>query len=112
MSLGSGQVKLLSLKALFGEGVWSGDELQKEDWKEKHHHLSVAASNISALKPNMDEEVGVHKNEKQTANESEWTLAEALSSILRDKDELFLLSLLPSMKRLTNKKRMEERMRF
>lgn len=60
----------------------------------------------------MDEEVGVHKNEKQTANESERTPAEALSSILRDEDELFLLSLLPSIKRLTIKKRMEVRMRF
>uniref|UniRef100_A0A672GQ95 MADF domain-containing protein n=1 Tax=Salarias fasciatus TaxID=181472 RepID=A0A672GQ95_SALFA len=36
---------------------------------------------------------------------------DALSSI-RDEDELFLLSLLPSIKRLTMKKRMEVRMKF
>uniref|UniRef100_A0A3Q1I0S6 Uncharacterized LOC110950772 n=1 Tax=Acanthochromis polyacanthus TaxID=80966 RepID=A0A3Q1I0S6_9TELE len=43
--------------------------------------------------------------------ETEISSADALTN-LRDEDELFLLSLLPSMKRLTIKKRMEVRMKF
>lgn len=60
----------------------------------------------------MDPEVTPHKSGKQTANEPELTPTETITSVLRDEDELFLLSLLPSMKRLNIKKRMEVRMKF
>lgn len=50
------------------------------------------------------------KRKRQT--NTEISSADALTTNLRDEDELFLLSLLPSMKRLTIKKRMEVRMKF
>lgn len=51
------------------------------------------------------------KRKRQTTTETEISSADALSN-LRDEDELFLLSLLPSLKRLNIKKRMEVRMKF
>uniref|UniRef100_A0A1A8DXG0 Transcription factor Adf-1 n=1 Tax=Nothobranchius kadleci TaxID=1051664 RepID=A0A1A8DXG0_NOTKA len=51
------------------------------------------------------------KRKSQTNTEMERSSDDALSS-LRDEDELFLLSLLPSIKRLTVKKRMEVRIKF
>lgn len=94
----------------------SKDELEKGKGKEKekHHRPSVAASNVSPPERQLDQEVGVHGSETQTSppNKSEPNPAETVSSNLRDEDELFLLSLLPSIKRLTNKKRMEVRMKF
>lgn len=56
--------------------------------------------------------MGIHGSKKQNTSRSEPKPAESVSSSLRDEDELFLLSLLPSLKRLTNKKRMEVRMKF
>lgn len=103
---------------MFGgtQGARSKDELEKEKGKEKkeRHRLSVAASTVSSLEQKLDQEVEVHGSEKQTSppNKSESNPAETVSSNLRDEDELFLLSLLPSIKRLTNKKRMEVRMKF
>lgn len=87
-------------------------EKRKEKEKERRHQLSVAASSISSLERKLNEEVGVHGSKQQTTNESEPNPAESVSSSLRDEDELFLLSLLPSIKRLANKKRMEVRMKF
>lgn len=86
------------LTLLFGgpPGAGSRDKLENEDGTVKHHCLSVAASNISPLEPNMDPEVTPHKS----GNEPELIPTETLSSVLRDEDELFLLSLLPSMKGL------------
>lgn len=48
---------------------------------------------------------------EQETTEEERIAADPISSY-RDEDELFLLSLLPSLKRLTTKKRMEVRMKF
>uniref|UniRef100_H3D8E7 MADF domain-containing protein n=2 Tax=Tetraodon nigroviridis TaxID=99883 RepID=H3D8E7_TETNG len=105
---------------MFGgtHGALSKDELEKEREKgrekEKHHRPSVAVSNVSSEERKLDQEVGVHGNEQQTTpiKKPEPNPAESVSSSLRDEDELFLLSLLPSIKRLTNKKRMEVRMKF
>uniref|UniRef100_A0A3Q4GAE0 Uncharacterized LOC102778056 n=1 Tax=Neolamprologus brichardi TaxID=32507 RepID=A0A3Q4GAE0_NEOBR len=62
--------------------------------------------------PTSDQDVGGSlKRKRQTSAETEISSADPLSN-LRDEDELFLLSLLPSLKRLTIKKRMEVRMKF
>lgn len=122
--LQSGQVKLiialmlLQVAIMFGgtQGAKSSDELEKEirKEKEKHHRPPVTVSNLSSLERKLDQEVGVQGSEKppKTTRKSEPNPAESVSSKLRDEDELFLLSLLPSIKRLTNKKKMEVRMKF
>lgn len=51
------------------------------------------------------------KRKRQTLTETDISSADTFSGF-RDEDELFLLSLLPSLKRLTIKKRMEVRMKF
>lgn len=50
------------------------------------------------------------KRERQNPTEARFSVAH--STNFRDEDELFLLSLLPSMKRLTMKKRTEVRLKF
>lgn len=50
------------------------------------------------------------KRKRENSTEARCSLAH--STNCRDEDELFLLSLLPSIKRLTIKKRMEVRMKF
>lgn len=101
---------------LFGstQAPRSKDELEKEKGKEKEKHQrpSAAASNIPSVERKLDQEVGVHGSAKQTTTKSEPNPAVTVSSNPRDEDELFLLSLLPSIKRLTNKKRTEVRMKF
>lgn len=103
------------------QGAGSGDDLEKEqekerdkDEKEQHGPLPVVSTSFSHVEacPNSHQEVGVSlKRKRQIATETEISSADALTS-LRDEDELFLLSLLPSLKRLTIKKRMEVRMKF
>lgn len=103
------------------EGAGSGDDMEKEqekerdkDEKEQHGPLPVVSTSFSHVEacPNSLQEVGVSlKRKRQIATETEISSADALTS-LRDEDELFLLSLLPSLKRLTIKKRMEVRMKF
>lgn len=51
------------------------------------------------------------KRKRQAHTGTKMRSADALTNV-RDEDELFLLSLLPSLKRLTIKKRMEVRMKF
>ncbi|XP_020507247.1 uncharacterized protein [Labrus bergylta] len=101
------------------EGAGSGDDQEKElevkDEKEQHGPLPVVSTSFSLTEPcqNSDQEMGVSLNRKRraTTETTETNSAEALAS-LKDEDELFLLSLLPSLKRLTIKKRMEVRMKF
>ncbi|XP_070762437.1 transcription factor Adf-1-like [Enoplosus armatus] len=99
------------------EGAGSGNDLEKErdkDEKEQHGPLPVVSTSFSLVEasPNNHQEVGVSlKRKRQTTTETEISSADALTN-LRDEDELFLLSLLPSLKRLTIKKRMEVRMKF
>lgn len=97
------------------QGAGSGDDLEKErDKDEKHGALPVVSTSFSPVEscPNGHPEMGVSlKRKRQTTAEGEISSPEALTS-LRDEDELFLLSLLPSLKRLTIKKRMEVRMKF
>ncbi|TKS69987.1 hypothetical protein D9C73_004054 [Collichthys lucidus] len=96
-------------------GAGSGDDLEKEqDKDEKHGPLPVVSTSFSVVEssPNNHQEMGVSlKRKRQTTTETEISSADALTN-LRDEDELFLLSLLPSLKRLTIKKRMEVRMKF
>ncbi|XP_029136158.1 uncharacterized protein [Labrus bergylta] len=112
-----------SAVALVGDqwtpGAGSGDDQEKElevkDEKEQHGPLPVVSTSFSLTEPcqNSDQEMGVSLNRKRraTTETTETNSAEALAS-LKDEDELFLLSLLPSLKRLTIKKRMEVRMKF
>ncbi|XP_034381353.1 uncharacterized protein LOC117725346 [Cyclopterus lumpus] len=99
------------------EVAGSGDDVEKEqdkDDKEQHCSLPVITTSFSLVEscPNNHQEMGVSlKRKRQTATETEISSADALTN-LRDEDELFLLSLLPSLKRLTIKKRMEVRMKF
>lgn len=51
------------------------------------------------------------KRKRQTSTQTEKSSVDAIGS-RRDEDELFLLSLLPSIKRLSNRKKMEVRMKF
>ncbi|XP_042269196.1 uncharacterized protein LOC122988384 [Thunnus albacares] len=99
------------------EAAGSGDDMEKErdkDEKEQHVPLPVVSTSFPLVEscPTNHEEMGVSlKRKRQTTTETEISSADALTS-LRDEDELFLLSLLPSLKRLTIKKRMEVRMKF
>ncbi|KAK9542623.1 hypothetical protein VZT92_000467 [Zoarces viviparus] len=99
------------------EVAGSGDDVDKEqdkDEKEQHCPLPVVTTSFSLVEscPNNHQEMGVSlKRKRQTTTETEISSADALTN-LRDEDELFLLSLLPSLKRLTIKKRMEVRMKF
>ncbi|XP_054475341.1 uncharacterized protein LOC129107807 [Anoplopoma fimbria] len=95
----------------------SGDDVEKEqdkDEKEQHCPLPVVTTSFSLVEScqNNHQEMGLSlKRKRHTTTETEISSADALTS-LRDEDELFLLSLLPSLKRLTIKKRMEVRMKF
>lgn len=99
------------------QGTGSGDDLEKDrdkDEKEQHGTLPVVSTSFSLVesRPNNHQELGVSlKRKRQATTETEINSADALTN-LRDEDELFLLSLLPSLKRLTIKKRMEVRMKF
>nr|XP_043887121.1 uncharacterized protein LOC122772864 isoform X1 [Solea senegalensis] len=91
----------------------SGDDLenvQDKEKKEQHLPLPLISTSFSLLEscPNNQQEI---KRKRQAATEPEISPVDAHTSI-RDEDELFLLSLLPSLKRLTIKKRMEVRMKF
>ncbi|XP_041839202.1 uncharacterized protein LOC121638455 [Melanotaenia boesemani] len=88
---------------------------QDKEEKMQHNSMPVVSTSFSPVEPfpNSHPDVGVSlKRKRQTTTETEINSADALSSSLRDEDELFLLSLLPSLKRLTIKKRMEVRMKF
>ncbi|XP_078107051.1 uncharacterized protein LOC144518321 isoform X2 [Sander vitreus] len=95
----------------------SGEDVEKardKDEKEQQCPLPVVSTSFSLVEscPNNHQEMGVSlKRKRQTTTETEISSADALTN-LRDEDELFLLSLLPSLKRLTIKKRMEVRMKF
>ncbi|XP_074522216.1 uncharacterized protein LOC141787593 [Halichoeres trimaculatus] len=99
------------------EGVGSSDDQEKErikDKKEQQCPLPVVSTSCSLVESfqNSHQEMGVSlKRKRKTTTETEISSADALAN-LRDEDELFLLSLLPSLKRLTIKKRMEVRMKF
>nr|XP_046240368.1 uncharacterized protein LOC124056703 [Scatophagus argus] len=96
------------------EGAGSGDDMEKErDKDEKHGPLPVVSTSFSIVEscPSSHQEFGVPLKRKRQTTETEISSADALTN-LRDEDELFLLSLLPSLKRLTIKKRMEVRMKF
>ncbi|XP_071753209.1 uncharacterized protein LOC139909928 [Centroberyx gerrardi] len=91
------------------------EEEQDEDQKEQHGPSSVVSTSSVLLaepRPAGHQEPGApSKRKRQTSRDTEMNVAEALNK-LRDEDELFLLSLLPSLKRLNIKKRMEVRMKF
>lgn len=95
----------------------SGDDIEKErdkDEKEQHCPMPVVSTSYSLTEScsNNHQEMGVSlKRRRQTTTDTEISSADGLTN-LRDEDELFLLSLLPSLKRLTIKKRMEVRMKF
>ncbi|KAG7236014.1 hypothetical protein INR49_001412 [Caranx melampygus] len=99
------------------EVAGSGDDLEKEqdkDEKEQHGPLPVVSTSFPAVEccPTNLQKLGISlKRKRQAITDTEITSADALTSI-RDEDELFLLSLLPSLKRLTIKKRMEVRIKF
>ncbi|XP_033479690.1 uncharacterized protein LOC117255162 [Epinephelus lanceolatus] len=99
------------------EVAGSGDDIEKErdkDEKEQHCPMPVVSTSYSLVEScsNNHQEMGVsHKRRRQTTTDTEISSADGLTN-LRDEDELFLLSLLPSLKRLTIKKRMEVRMKF
>ncbi|XP_070683814.1 transcription factor Adf-1-like isoform X1 [Pempheris klunzingeri] len=99
------------------EGAGSGDDLERErdkGEKDQHGTLPVVSTSFSLVEScsNNHQEMGVSlKRKRPTTTETEISPADALTN-LRDEDELFLLSLLPSLKRLTIKKRMEVRMKF
>jgi len=73
--------------------------------------VSRSFSLVESSPSSLQDVVSSQKRRKQTMTETEMSSADSLSS-LRDEDEMFLLSLLPSLKRLTIKKRMEVRMKF
>ncbi|XP_021163464.2 transcription factor Adf-1 isoform X2 [Fundulus heteroclitus] len=92
------------------------DDLEKEQEEDKKRLLDplpVVTTSFATSEPT----TSCHqiseppKRRRQTTTETEISSADAFSSF-RDEDELFLLSLLPSLKRLTIKKRMEVRMKF
>ncbi|XP_060924527.1 uncharacterized protein LOC132998800 [Limanda limanda] len=93
----------------------SGDDLERvrDKVKEQHTPLSAISSSFSLLEacPSNRQELVCPNRKRQANTETEISSADALTNI-RDEDELFLLSLLPSLKRLTIKKRMEVRMKF
>uniref|UniRef100_A0A3Q1JIN1 MADF domain-containing protein n=1 Tax=Anabas testudineus TaxID=64144 RepID=A0A3Q1JIN1_ANATE len=89
----------------------------KECVGEQHCSLPVVSTSFSLAEScsTSDQEMkrtsAALKRKRQTASETEISSADALNN-LRDEDEMFLLSLLPSLKRLNIKKRMEVRMKF
>ncbi|XP_022600925.1 uncharacterized protein LOC111221694 [Seriola dumerili] len=99
------------------EVAGSGDDVEKQrdkDEKEMHGPLPIVSTSFSTAEscPTNHQKMGVFlKRKRQATTETEITSADALTNV-RDEDELFLLSLLPSLKRLTIKKRMEVRMKF
>lgn len=109
------------------EETKNNHELEKEIRKEREkRHRPVTVSNLSSLERKLDKEVAVQVGQKPpktltltptpiptpTPDKPVLNPAEPISSKHRDEDELFLLSLLPSIRRLTNKKKMEVRMKF
>ncbi|XP_040893741.1 uncharacterized protein LOC121181713 [Toxotes jaculatrix] len=99
------------------EVAGSADDLEKKrdkDEKEQHCPLTVVSTCFPLAEscPTNHQEMGVSlKRKRQATTETETSSLDALTNV-RDEDELFLLSLLPSLKRLTIKKRMEVRMKF
>ncbi|XP_047435832.1 uncharacterized protein LOC125004992 isoform X1 [Mugil cephalus] len=96
----------------------AGEPEEEEDKDEKTLCSSVLVPVVSTSVPlveqcqtNHHDSGPSHKRKRQTTTQTEISSAEGLTN-LRDEDELFLLSLLPSLKRLTIKKRMEVRMKF
>lgn len=125
--LRSGQVTLiiplafLQVTIMFDDTQETKDnhELEKEIRKEREkRHRPLTVSNLSSLERKLDKEVAVQVSQKPpktltlTPDKPVPNPAEPVSSKHRDEDELFLLSLLPSIRRLTNKKKMEVRMKF
>lgn len=94
-----------------------GDDLEKEQEEDKKRLLDalpVVTTSFAVAEPTPSSLKIIEpspKRRRQIATETEISSADMFSSF-RDEDELFLLSLLPSLKRLTIKKRMEVRMKF
>ncbi|KAM9408139.1 uncharacterized protein KZ484_024327 [Pholidichthys leucotaenia] len=83
----------------------------EEDKEQKTAFITTSFSFADSCSSN-HQDMGLSvKRKRKITPETEMSSADAPTN-LRDEDELFLLSLLPSMKRLTNKKRMEVRMKF
>ncbi|KAM4597158.1 uncharacterized protein V3H82_022428 isoform 1-T1 [Fundulus diaphanus] len=98
------------------ETTGRADDLEKEQEEDKKRLLDplpVVTTSFAAPEPTTSchQITEPPKRRRQTTTETEISSADAFSSF-RDEDELFLLSLLPSLKRLTIKKRMEVRMKF
>lgn len=95
----------------------SGDDMEKEqdkDVKEQYVPLPIVSTSFPLVEscPTSHDEMRVSlKRKRQLTTDTEISSADGFTS-LRDEDELFLLSLLPSLKRLTIKKRMEVRIKF
>ncbi|KAM9764985.1 uncharacterized protein ACNS7B_021945 [Menidia menidia] len=90
------------------------DNEQDEDEKVHPSPMPVVSTSYSVVTscPSSHQDAASSlKRKRPTTTDTEISSADALSS-LRDEDEMFLLSLLPSLKRLTIKKRMEVRMKF
>ncbi|CAN9506965.1 unnamed protein product [Ophioblennius macclurei] len=91
------------------------DDVEKDQDKDEKAQLgslpAVSRSFLESCSASHQDMAVPQKRKRQTATDTEISSADALSSV-RDEDELFLLSLLPSIKRLTIKKRMEVRMKF
>ncbi|XP_029973992.1 uncharacterized protein LOC115407662 [Salarias fasciatus] len=89
-----------------------GERAPDKDEKAQMGSLAVVSQSFLESCSSSHQDMGLpQKRKRQTMTETEIGSPDALSSI-RDEDELFLLSLLPSIKRLTMKKRMEVRMKF
>ncbi|XP_024151504.1 uncharacterized protein LOC112160878 [Oryzias melastigma] len=88
------------------------DKRQGKD--ERHTSLPVISTGFSLVESSLSRPHDIRATtnmKEQETTEEERIAADPISSY-RDEDELFLLSLLPSLKRLTTKKRMEVRMKF
>ncbi|XP_075880365.1 uncharacterized protein LOC142886952 isoform X2 [Nelusetta ayraudi] len=92
----------------------SGDDADREPEKDEQHGsvpvVSTSFSHVDSGQSLHQEMEVAPKRKRENSTEARCSLAH--STNCRDEDELFLLSLLPSIKRLTIKKRMEVRMKF
>ncbi|XP_014911413.1 transcription factor Adf-1-like [Poecilia latipinna] len=99
------------------EATGRADDMEKEQEEDKKRLLDplpVVTTSFSLAEPAPSCHQIIEpspKRRRQAPAETGPSSADAFSNF-RDEDELFLLSLLPSLKRLTIKKRMEVRMKF
>ncbi|XP_076011412.1 uncharacterized protein LOC143004433 [Genypterus blacodes] len=96
------------------EIVVSGDDMEEErEQTEQQCPMPVVSTSYSLAEscPLSYQEAFGPKRRRQAGDTSPADTLATLAT-LTDEDELFLRSLLPAMRRLTNKQRMEVRMRF